>query len=157
MSFLDKLKESLVSLREEDEGYEYDIVEEEVVEAEPRKKPSLHDFKYDSEKITRIQPDIDYSIVLAQLKTIDDAPDVVNNLRVNQACIVNLEGVEIDTAQRIADFLGGASYAMNGSIERINENIFVMAPLGVNIKDLLKREEKSGSSIFSWVSKGTRF
>lgn len=157
MSFFNKLKESLVSLREEDEGYEYEVVEEEVAEPESKKRTTTYDVKHESDNVKRIQPDIPCKIVLAELNSIDDAPDVVNNLRVNQVCIVNLEGVELDTAQRIADFLGGASYAMNGNIERINESIFVMAPLGVNIEDLMRHEEKSVSSIFSWVSKSARF
>lgn len=157
MSFIDKLRDSLVSLKEEDEGYEYEVVDEEVDEQETKKRATTYDLKYESDNVTRIQPDLSYHIVKAAIKTIDDAPDVVNNLRVNQICIVNLEGVEINTAQRIADFLGGASYAMNGNIERINENIFIMAPLGININDLMKREEKSSGNIFSWVSKSSRF
>jgi len=159
MNFIEKLKESLVTLREEDESYEYELEDVEVPEAPARAarpRVSLDDFTYESDNVKQIKPDISYDVVLATLRSIDDAPDVVNNLRVNHVCIVNLEGVELEVAQRIADFLGGASFAMNGSIEKINENIFVMAPLGINIKDLIKRSEKS-SGIFSWVSKAARF
>jgi len=160
MNFIEKLRESLVNIKEEDDSYEYDLVDVEPQEqpAKPaRARASLDDFYYEADNIKQIKPDIANEIVLARLKSIDDAPDVVNNLRVNHACIVNLEGVEVETAQRIADFLGGACFAMDGSVEKISDSIFVMAPLGMNIKDLIKRSEKAASGIFSWVSKAARF
>jgi cell division inhibitor SepF len=162
MNFIGKLKDSLSNLREEEEFYEYEVEDVEAPEPPraPASKParprsSYDDFYTDSEiyNVKQIKPDITFDVVLAQPRAIEDATDVVNNLRVNHVCIINLEGVDLDTAQRIADFLGGATFAMNGSIERVNDTIFVMAPLGVNVKDLLKRTDKS-NNLFAWVSKG---
>jgi cell division inhibitor SepF len=104
------------------------------------------------DNVTRLYPDVKYEIVVSKPETIDHAPAVVNNVRANNVCIVNLEGIEKAKAQRIADFLGGCSYALGGSIERITNEIFVMAPGGINISGKLKNELKSESSILSWVS-----
>ena len=159
MNFIEKFRDALVNIKEEDDYTEWDVVKEEEPETarQSKQRTSINDFHYEADNIKQIKPDVASEIVLAQLKTINDAPDVVNNLRVNRVCIVNLEGVDVDTAQRIADFLGGASFAMNGSIERINESIFVMAPLGTSIKDLLKQGDKASSGIFSWVSKASGY
>ena len=164
MFSFEKLKDSLVNLREEDESYDY----EEEEQSEPvresakesarytRPRANYDEFLSQTSNVTQIKPAATYDVLICQLKTIDDAPDVVDNLRVNHICLVNLEGVDVSTAQRIADFLGGASHAMRGNIERVNESIFIMAPTGINIKDLLKRD-KAASGIFSWVSKSARF
>ncbi|MDR1689036.1 MAG: cell division protein SepF [Clostridiales bacterium] len=109
--------------------------------------------EYEPDNVTHIKPDVQRNVVLAPLKSVDGAPAVIDSLRAGDVCIVNLEGVELDTAQRIADFLGGASHAMNGAIKRVNENIFIMAPEGVNINDLIRSESKSLSNILPWVSK----
>ena len=53
---------------------------------------------------------------------------VSDHLRDNQICIVNMHGLEMPLAQRIADYLGGVSYALNGQVERIDDFIFILAP-----------------------------
>ena len=110
-------------------------------------------YRYDN--VTKLYPDVRNSeIILTRPKSIDDAPGIVSNLRANNTCIVSLEGVEKDKAQRIADFLGGAAFAFGGSIERVSNDIFIVAPSGVTVSGKLKNEIKTESSIFPWVNRG---
>jgi cell division inhibitor SepF len=132
-----------------------DYIEEEYRQpVSSRKRVSYADYDgYEPDNVTQITPDVQRNVVLAPLKSVDGAPAVIEGLRAGDVCIVNLEGVELDTAQRIADFLGGASHAMHGDIKRVNENIFIMAPQGVNINDLIRSESRTLSNVFPWVSK----
>ena len=41
---------------------------------------------------------------------------------------VGIAELELDTAQRILDFLSGAVYALNGTMCKISRGIFVVAP-----------------------------
>ena len=45
----------------------------------------------------------------------------------------NLENLETDVARKIFDFLSGATYALNGNVQKIANNIFLFAPANVDI------------------------
>ena len=87
------------------------------------------------------------TVMISAPKVMEDATYVCDYLRENKICIVNMHGMEHHTAQRIADYLGGVSYALNGHVERIDSHIFVMAPSTAQISKDLKDEIKAGSFI----------
>ena len=108
-----------------------------------------------TDNVTRLYPEATgCEIILSCPKNVDETSAVINNIRANNVCIVNLEGVEKSVSQRIADILGGASYYAGCGVERISNGIFVIAPNGVNISGRLKSEIKSDSMIFPWVVNG---
>lgn len=165
MGLIEKVQTRFRNWQEEEYEDEYDYVEEEYEEEEPIEKPKeqsgFQTYRSNSPKtvktppsdnVARIHPENMNRICVVKLESIDDAPDVVSSLRANCICIISLEGVEREKAQRIADFLGGASHAMCGNIERINSCIFIMAPAGTDISNSLKQEMKSGSSLIPWLS-----
>ena len=47
--------------------------------------------------------------------------------------MLNLDSVSEDEAQRMLDFSSGAVYALNGSVQRVSGNIFLLTPEGLNI------------------------
>ena len=54
--------------------------------------------------------------------------------------MINLEGVELTVAQRSIDFVGGATYAINGSLQAVSNNIFIAAPDSIEVSGDLKSE-----------------
>lgn len=64
-------------------------------------------------------------VYVIQPRDIEDTDIIVDNLLDGYVIIINLEGVEISTAQRIVDFVGGATKAIDGSIVPITGSIFV--------------------------------
>jgi len=95
----------------------------------------------------------DHELVIANPRMIDDASSICDDIVTGKICVVNLEGIERGQAQRIADFLGGVSYAINGDIERISNDIFVIAPSHVSIRGAIREDLKSGGNLFpSWLS-----
>ena len=77
-------------------------------------------------------------------KEMHDATLVCDYLRDNVICIIDMREAERGTDQRIADYLGGVSYALMGNVERIDSHTFIMAPDGVKIDSELKDELKGG-------------
>ncbi len=63
----------------------------------------------------------------------EDTQSIIDNLRNRKPVIVNMEELEVDTAQRILDFLSGAVYALDGTMCKISRNIFVVAPLNYDV------------------------
>lgn len=82
------------------------------------------------------------SMVVMEPKNFEDALAVVRELKQNRSVIVNLHLLDVEQSQRIVDFVSGATHALEGNQERINESIFIFAPSSVSI-----------SNASAWVSK----
>lgn len=63
----------------------------------------------------------------------DDSKDICDMLLTGRACVVNLEGFDVDVAQRIMDFISGAVYSLNGKLHQISNYIFIISPDNVDI------------------------
>jgi len=84
-------------------------------------------------------------VILRQPTDMGEAAKICDYIRDLKICIIDLSGMERDMAQRIADFLGGACYALDGSIQRISRDIFIVVPDGVRVSaDLQDEIERSG-------------
>ncbi len=65
--------------------------------------------------------------------SVDDARDVTEALISNRTVILNLEGLDIDIAQRIIDFTSGSCYAISGSLQKVSNYIFAVTPSNVDV------------------------
>ena len=74
-----------------------------------------------------------FKLVVIEPQSFDECSRLVDNLRSRKPVIVNLEKLDTDTARKIFDFLGGATYALNGNVQKVANNIFLFAPENVNI------------------------
>ncbi len=74
-----------------------------------------------------------FKLVVLEPKTFDECPKLVDNLKARKPVILNLEKLESDVARKIFDFMSGATYALNGNVQKVANNIFVFAPENVDI------------------------
>ena len=88
--------------------------------------------------------------VRRSVQTFDDARRAADGLKDGQQQIVNLEQTPADMAERITDFLNGATYALDGSVEKIGEQVYLYTPSTVTI-DIEDRPAPTGvrAAIFS--------
>lgn len=93
--------------------------------------------KKESENVRVIKP-----------QTFNEAQVVADCLKEGQTIVVNLEGIETSEAQRIIDFIGGASFAVDGSLKAISNKIFIVAPGNIEVTGDL-RDEIVGENTFS--------
>ncbi|MBR3200113.1 MAG: cell division protein SepF [Mogibacterium sp.] len=103
-------------------------------------------FTENKEKVDKISRNDSgaFKMVVIEPKNIDECRKLIDNLRANKPVIINLEKVETDLARKMFDFLSGATYALRGSIQRINQNIYLFAPHNVNIKAMVDRATEAG-------------
>ena len=85
-----------------------------------------------------------FRMVVIEPKNIDECRKLIDNLRANKPVIINLEKVETDLARKMFDFMSGATYALSGNIQRVNQNIYLFAPHNVNIKAMVDRATEAG-------------
>ncbi|WP_461812758.1 cell division protein SepF [Faecalimonas sp.] len=64
---------------------------------------------------------------------VDDAREITETLLSGRTVILNLEGIDLEVAQRIIDFTSGATYAIRGNLQKISNYIFLVTPTNVEI------------------------
>ena len=114
---------------------DYDYDEPVMEEREPR-RPAAPSFSRDNLKDSRIveHPDKPHmKLIVNEPKAFDECSKIVDNLRNQKPIIMNLEKLETEVAKRIFDFVSGATYALDGSVQKVANNIFVFAPANVDI------------------------
>lgn len=133
MGVFNKFKD-LVGLEEYDEEEEMDYEEESY---KPPTTPTTP--RYNASNVVPMQNKTVKSItnafklVVIEPSGFDECSKLVDSLKSRKPIIVNLEKLESDTARKIFDFLGGATYALNGNVQKVANNIFVFAPENVAI------------------------
>lgn len=78
---------------------------------------------------------------------INEAQTVTDFLRRGKTIVINMEGVELAPAQRIIDFIGGACYALEGTLQAISANIFIAAPNNIEVTGDLREEILNESTV----------
>lgn len=74
-----------------------------------------------------------FKLVLIEPKAFEECTKLVDSLKGRRPIIINLERLETETARKIFDFMSGATYALNGSVQKVANNIFIFAPENVDI------------------------
>lgn len=65
--------------------------------------------------------------------SMEDTRDIADTLIDRCTVVLNLEGIDVDVAQRIIDFSSGACYSIGGSLQKISSYIFILTPANVEI------------------------
>lgn len=149
MGFADSIKK-VIGIEELDEDEM--ITEEEVSaakeklakEAAPRrsfgepsanheKKPYVPSSAKPQEKRFSVANTSAFKLVLIEPKSFEECPKLVDSLKGRRPIIINLEKLETEVARKIFDFMSGATYALNGNVQKVANNIFIFAPENVDI------------------------
>jgi cell division inhibitor SepF len=64
-----------------------------------------------------------------------DAKDIADCLKSNRPVIVNLQMAERDLQRRMIDFCSGVTYALSGEMEKVADQVFLLAPTNVKVSD----------------------
>ena len=65
--------------------------------------------------------------------SMEDTREIADTLVDNSTVILNLEGIDVELAQRIIDFTSGSTYSMNGNLQKISNYIFIATPSSVEL------------------------
>ncbi|MCL1944690.1 MAG: cell division protein SepF [Firmicutes bacterium] len=73
------------------------------------------------------------NLVIYQPTTPEDVEMLIDYLKRKEPAIINLDHIDDMRAQRVLDFVSGAIFALNGSIQRVSSNIFLVCPEGIQV------------------------
>lgn len=65
--------------------------------------------------------------------TMEDTREITETLLSGRTVILNLEGMDLEIAQRIIDFTSGSTFAIGGNLQKISNYIFLVTPANVDI------------------------
>ncbi len=157
MSVLDKfLNVMRLNPEDDDEFYneDYDYDDDEFIDEPVKKKPSFHkekeedDFYEDEpktrERQVRTTPKITpirnskkqgagMEVCVIKPTSVEDAREITDTLLNNRTVVLNVEGLNVEIAQRIIDFASGSCYAIQGNLQKISNYIFILTPASVDI------------------------
>lgn len=88
------------------------------------------------------------AIVRAKPTSIDEAPQVAEQIKEHLPVIVNLEDVPEPEARRVVDFLGGVVYGVNGSMKKLARSVFICTPFDIPVEQLAIAGGRSGPDDF---------
>jgi len=68
-------------------------------------------------------------------KGFNDAQEVGDRLKNGQPVILNLQGVDRDLQRRLIDFASGLAYALNGTMSKAADQVFLLTPSNVEVSE----------------------
>ena len=76
---------------------------------------------------------VSMEVCVIKPNSVDDAREITETLLSGRTVILNLEGMDLEVAQRIIDFTSGATFAISGNLQKISNYIFLVTPTNVDI------------------------
>ncbi len=154
MGFIDKFLN--VMRLNDDDDYEFDNEDylDDEVEEQPKKKTSFRSKEKKKEepveavkekpavktapKITPISKSsrkqgLGMEVCVIKPSSVEDAREITETLLNGRTVVLNVEGLDVDIAQRIIDFTSGSCFAISGNLQKISNYIFIITPASVDI------------------------
>ena len=76
---------------------------------------------------------VNMEVCVVKPTSVDDSREITETLLAGRTVILNLEGMDLEIAQRIIDFISGATFAISGNLQKISNYIFLVTPTNVDI------------------------
>ncbi|MEL7647000.1 MAG: cell division protein SepF [Sedimentibacter sp.] len=130
MGVMDKVKD-FIGITDLEEDYE----EEEVV-AEGKFESGKNDRMETYTKknnVIKVHSNTDMKVFICEPQKYEDCTKAVDELKNRKVVVLNIEGMELENQKQVFEFIKGAVYALEASIQKISNGIFVIAPNNVQI------------------------
>ena len=113
-----------IHYKEEDDYEEDHSIHEKAVKSSPKVTPI---------RPVKKQGGSGMEVCVIKPTSVEDAREITETLLSGRTVILNLEGLDLEVAQRIIDFTSGATYAISGNLQKISNYIFLVTPTNVDI------------------------
>ncbi|MBO4288513.1 MAG: cell division protein SepF [Lachnospiraceae bacterium] len=101
---------------------------------EPEEEPRR---RFSSRKSNNVVPmrqnRVNFEVCMVKPSSMADAKELCDILIGGRAVVINMEGVNLELAQRVIDFASGACYSLKGNLQNISRNIFIVTPSNIGL------------------------
>lgn len=126
---------------------DYEEEEEEFLE-EDLDIPVTTKTKKLNNKVVNIHTNSSMKIIVHEPLSYEEAPEIVEDLKSRKVVVINFEQLDAALKRQIFDFINGALYALEGKIQKVTKDIFILATNNVEIGGL--QDELKTRAIFPW-------
>jgi len=147
MSFFGKIMDSMRLTESDDDDYflDDDYEDEKPAKGLFRKKEDDYYDDYEDEEVSKprflgggksakvVPMKRGMEVSMIKPTSIEDSKEISDYLLAGKAVVLNMEGLHMEVAQRIIDFTSGATYSMNGNLQKISNYIFIATPESVEL------------------------
>jgi len=85
--------------------------------------------------VVRAVPTSAGKVHVVEPRGFNDAQEIGDRVKSNQAVILNLQASSRELQRRLIDFSSGLAYAVGGSMSRVAESVFLLAPSNVELSE----------------------
>lgn len=146
MGVMDKFLNYMKLNDEDEEYYDDDYYDDDIVEEKPKKAAKKETELIDDKPPKKVTPKVTpmrqaprkitgtgMEVCVIKPTSVEDAREITETLLANRTVVLNLEGLDVDIAQRIIDFTSGSTFAISGNLQKISHYIFIITPASVDI------------------------
>lgn len=105
--------------------------------------------KQNGSKVVNIHTASSAKVVIIKPSDYDEAANIADNLRNRKIVVVNTTVLDSKVAQRLLDFISGASYALGAELQQIEKGVYILSPSNIEVSNDLKNE-LSSRGILNW-------
>ena len=95
------------------------------------------------------QVDRPHNMMIVEPLSFDDSQSIADFLRDRKPVVINFENTEPDISKRVVDFVSGATYALDGNIQKVGKDIFLCVPSNVTV-DRSKHDYGDFTAQLAW-------
>lgn len=130
MGVMDKVKDFIGITEYEDEEYD----EEDAVDARyENSKPERMEAYSKKSNVIKVHSNTDMKVFICEPEKYEDCTKAVDELKNRKVVVLNIEEMELEDQKQVFEFIKGAVYALEASIQKVSNGIFVIAPCNVQI------------------------
>ncbi len=129
MSMMEKVKD-FIGITDLEEDYE----EEELVsEGTERNRNERMGTNTKRNNVIKVHSNTDMKVFICEPEKYEDCTKSVDEIKNRKVVVLNIEGMELEDQKQVFEFIKGAVYALEASIQKVSNGIFVLAPNNVQI------------------------
>lgn len=132
---------------EYNDAREAEIMEENIMRNNTERQTSRSS-RSDNRQALSLHSNTTMQITIHEPLNYDESPRIVDDLRQRKAIVLNFEQLSPEVKRNIFDFVNGALYALDGKIQRVNKDIFILAPSNIEIEGL--KQDLKDEGVFPW-------
>jgi len=84
-------------------------------------------------RLRSVDPGSPAKVHLVVPRSFNDAQQIADRFKAQVPVILNLQGADTDLSKRLIDFASGLTYALDGSMQRVADKVFLLTPRDVEL------------------------
>ena len=129
MGMMDKVKD-FIGISDLEEDYDEEDVVSEGAESSRNERMETYTRR---NNVIKVHSNTDMKVFICEPEKYEDCTKAVDELKNRKVVVLNIEGMELENQKQIFEFIKGAVYALEASIQKVSNGIFVLAPHNVQI------------------------